>query len=87
MNGKEVVMIFPGEAIGSHIFPLDLAKSVNDYYRQKGVEVLTGEVVAGMEMRQSKTVLKIHAALKPKASGRSRLMVWWRASVLSLTSS
>jgi 3-phenylpropionate/trans-cinnamate dioxygenase ferredoxin reductase component len=62
MNGKEVVMIFPGEAIGSHIFPPDLAKSVNDFYRQKGVEVLTGEVVAGMETRQSKTVLKLRSA-------------------------
>ncbi len=62
MNGKEVVMIFPGEAIGNHIFPLDLAKSVSDFYRQKGVEVLTGHVVAGIETRQGKTVVKIHGS-------------------------
>jgi NADPH-dependent 2,4-dienoyl-CoA reductase/sulfur reductase-like enzyme len=62
MNGKEVTMIIPGAAIGSRIFPPDLAKSVDDFYRQKGVEVLTGEVVAGIEMRQGKTVVKIHGA-------------------------
>ena len=67
-------MIFPGDAIGSHIFPHDLAKSVSDYYREKGVEVLTEKVVAGMDTRQGKTVLKF-AALKPKASEKSRQMV------------
>jgi NADPH-dependent 2,4-dienoyl-CoA reductase/sulfur reductase-like enzyme len=62
MNGKEVVMIFPGEAICGHIFPLDLAKSINDYYRQKGVEVLAKEVVTGIETRQGKTILKLRSA-------------------------
>ena len=67
MNGKEVVMIFPDEAIGSRMFPPDLAKSVNDFYRQKGVEVFVGEVVAGMETREGKQVLKI-----PKRSNKKR---------------
>lgn len=62
MNGKEVVMIFPDEAIGSRMFPSDLAKYVNEVYRQKGVEVLVGEVVTGMESREGKPVLKIHNA-------------------------
>jgi 3-phenylpropionate/trans-cinnamate dioxygenase ferredoxin reductase component len=62
MNGKEVVMVFPDEAIGSRMFPPDLAKSVNDFYRQKGVEVLVGETVTGMETRQGTIVLKIHCA-------------------------
>jgi NADPH-dependent 2,4-dienoyl-CoA reductase/sulfur reductase-like enzyme len=62
MNGKEVVMIFPGEAICGHIFPLDLAKSVNDYFRQKGVEVLAKEVVTGIETRLGKTILKLRSA-------------------------
>jgi 3-phenylpropionate/trans-cinnamate dioxygenase ferredoxin reductase subunit len=59
MNGKKVVMIFPGVAISSHIFPHDLAKSVDDYYREKGVEVLAETIVAGLDMRQGKTVLKL----------------------------
>lgn len=62
MNGKEVVMIFPDEAIGSRIYPIDLAKNVSDYYHQKGVEVLSGSTAAGLEMRQGKTVLKVHDA-------------------------
>lgn len=62
MNGKKVVMIFPDDAIGSRTFPPDLAKFLNEFYRQKGVEVLAGEVVAGMETRQDKQVLKVHSA-------------------------
>jgi 3-phenylpropionate/trans-cinnamate dioxygenase ferredoxin reductase component len=49
MNGKEVVMLFPGEAIGSHIYPRDVAQFLNDYYRQKGVRVVPGEKVSGLE--------------------------------------
>jgi 3-phenylpropionate/trans-cinnamate dioxygenase ferredoxin reductase subunit len=61
MNGKKVIMIFPDEAIGSRLFPPDLAKFVSDFYRQKGVEVLVGQTVAGMETRRGKPVLKIHS--------------------------
>ena len=60
MNGKNVVMAFPGHGIGSRIFPADLSKFLNDYYREKGVEVLPGERAAGWEMRHGKQVLKTH---------------------------
>jgi len=62
MNGKKVVMAFPDDGIGSRIFPADLARFLNDFYRQKGVEVLAGELVAGWEMRQGKPVLKTRNA-------------------------
>jgi 3-phenylpropionate/trans-cinnamate dioxygenase ferredoxin reductase subunit len=58
MNGKNVVMAFPGDGIGSRLFPADLSKFLNEFYRQKGVEVLTGEQVVGWENRQGKAVLK-----------------------------
>ncbi len=58
MNGKNVVMAFPGDGIGSRLFPADLSAFLNEVYRQKGVEVLTGEQVIGWEMRQVKPVLK-----------------------------
>ncbi len=61
MNGKHVVMVFPGEAIGSNMFPADLAKFLNDFYREKGVEVLPGHDVTAMEMRGGKSVLKIRS--------------------------
>ena len=58
LNGKEVVMIFPGKDIGDRAFPLPLAQFVSNYYRQKGVEVLAGEEVIGLESRGDQRVLK-----------------------------
>ena len=43
MSGKEVVMIFPQQGIGGRVFPPDLARFLNTFYRQKGVEVRGGE--------------------------------------------
>jgi 3-phenylpropionate/trans-cinnamate dioxygenase ferredoxin reductase component len=60
MNGKEVAMIFPGEAIGDRIFPPDLSRFIDDYYCQKGVEVISGEEVLSIELRQDKYLIKIH---------------------------
>ena len=54
MNGKEVVMLFPTEAIGSHAFPADLARFLNGFYRENGVEVLAGETVSGLETHTEK---------------------------------
>lgn len=48
---QEVIMVFPEEGIGSLLFPPDLARYLNDYYRQKGVNVLAGELVNGIERR------------------------------------
>ena len=48
MNGKEVVMVFPGETIGSRIFPHDVGLFLNDVYRYKGVEVLAEDRVTGI---------------------------------------
>jgi NADPH-dependent 2,4-dienoyl-CoA reductase/sulfur reductase-like enzyme len=62
MNGKEVIMIFPGERIGGRLFPPDLGKFLNDFYREKGIELLTGQFVDGMDARQGKTVLKVRNA-------------------------
>ena len=49
MVGKKVTMVFPENAISETIFPGDLAHYLNDYYRQKGVEVLTGDTVADIQ--------------------------------------
>lgn len=45
MQGKQVTLIFPDEGISRRIFPADLSAFLNDYYRQKEVEVLTGTAV------------------------------------------
>jgi 3-phenylpropionate/trans-cinnamate dioxygenase ferredoxin reductase subunit len=50
-QGADVAMLFPEDGIGSLLFPPDLASFLNDYYRQKGVEVLAGELVNGIMQR------------------------------------
>jgi 3-phenylpropionate/trans-cinnamate dioxygenase ferredoxin reductase subunit len=57
MNDKEVVMVFPEAGIGSLRFPPDLAQSLNEYYRQKGVELLPGELVSGLGKRGQEYVV------------------------------
>jgi NADPH-dependent 2,4-dienoyl-CoA reductase/sulfur reductase-like enzyme len=44
-NGCRVTMLFPEQGVGNRLFPADLSASVTDYYREKGIEVLTGEKV------------------------------------------
>jgi NADPH-dependent 2,4-dienoyl-CoA reductase/sulfur reductase-like enzyme len=48
-NGAAVTMVFPEDGIGSRLFPGDLALSLNEYYRGKGVQVAAGELVSGIE--------------------------------------
>lgn len=57
-QGQDVVMLFPEEGIGSLLFPSDLATYLNDYYRQKGVEVMSGELVNGFEKQNERISLK-----------------------------
>lgn len=42
INGEKTVMVFPEIGIGARLFPADLATHLNDYYRSKGVDVLSG---------------------------------------------
>jgi NADPH-dependent 2,4-dienoyl-CoA reductase/sulfur reductase-like enzyme len=48
-TGCTVTMAFPENGIGARLFPPDLADFVTGYYRDKGVEVLTGEQVEVIE--------------------------------------
>jgi 3-phenylpropionate/trans-cinnamate dioxygenase ferredoxin reductase subunit len=49
MNGWPVTMVFPDPGIGARVFPTELSAFVTDYYRDKGVEVLAGVSVTGIE--------------------------------------
>ncbi|UCD98241.1 MAG: FAD-dependent oxidoreductase [Chloroflexota bacterium] len=57
-QGQEVVMLFPEESIGSLIFPADLASFLNDYYRQRGVTVLAGELVNDIDSQAQGFTIK-----------------------------
>jgi NADPH-dependent 2,4-dienoyl-CoA reductase/sulfur reductase-like enzyme len=48
-NGCDVTMLFPEDGIGARLFPASLAAFVNDYYREKGVTVLAGELVDSVD--------------------------------------
>jgi NADPH-dependent 2,4-dienoyl-CoA reductase/sulfur reductase-like enzyme len=47
--GCDVTIVFPEAGIGARLFPAELAAFVNEYYRQKGVTVLAGELVDVVE--------------------------------------
>jgi NADPH-dependent 2,4-dienoyl-CoA reductase/sulfur reductase-like enzyme len=48
MNGKKVTMLFPENAICENFFPSDLANFLNEYYREKGVDLVTGDSAASV---------------------------------------
>jgi 3-phenylpropionate/trans-cinnamate dioxygenase ferredoxin reductase component len=62
-NGVRVTMLFPEDGIGHRLFPDDLSESVTDYYREKGVDVRAGELVA----EASGTVVKTQSGLELEA--------------------
>ena len=64
-QGKEVTLLFPGKAIGDRIFPGDLALSLNDRYRERGVQVLPGESIVGVATCGDRTVLRLQQVDHP----------------------
>jgi NADPH-dependent 2,4-dienoyl-CoA reductase/sulfur reductase-like enzyme len=69
MNHKQVVMLFPGSGICDRNFPPDLSNFLNDFYRQKGVEVWKGESAAGLERRGGQWVLKTQSQREVSVDG------------------
>jgi 3-phenylpropionate/trans-cinnamate dioxygenase ferredoxin reductase subunit len=57
MNGAEVVMLFRRASLGAAIYPQELSQFLTDYYRQKGVQILAGEAVSGLEIRDGRMAL------------------------------
>ena len=48
MNGRKTTLLFPEEGIGSVVFPPSLSSFLNDYFRERGVDVLPGVSVTGI---------------------------------------
>jgi len=67
--GKKVTMIFLEDAISDHIFPSDLAHFLNDFYRQKGVEVLTNESAASVQQDGSRFTVRTGSGRAIEADG------------------
>jgi 3-phenylpropionate/trans-cinnamate dioxygenase ferredoxin reductase component len=69
LNQKKVVMLFPGKSIGDRVFPHDLSQFVSNLYREKGVELLSGEKVSGLESGKAQLVVKTNSSREVLVDG------------------
>ena len=69
MVGRKVSLIFPGNAISDNIFPHDLAQFLNDYYREKGVEVVAGDTAASVQKEGDRIVVHTGSGRAFEADG------------------
>ena len=56
--GRDVTMLVPEDGIGARVFPADLSRFLVGYYREQGVDVRTGEGLAGLSQDAGKVVVK-----------------------------
>lgn len=56
--GRDVLMLVPEAGLGARVFPADLSRFLVDYYREQGVELRTGEGLAGLTSRAGRVVVK-----------------------------
>jgi 3-phenylpropionate/trans-cinnamate dioxygenase ferredoxin reductase subunit len=69
MNGKQVTLVFPEPAVGARVYPADLARSLVDYFREKGVEVLPGNTVTSARRANQHWVLTTAGGRRLEADG------------------
>jgi len=69
MNGKKVTLIFPEDGIGARVYPAEISQFLNDYYRQKGVEVLAGEQISDISSKDDRHVVKLKSGRELAADG------------------
>ncbi|MBV6400967.1 MAG: Putidaredoxin reductase CamA [Anaerolineales bacterium] len=69
MVGKQVTMIFLEDAIGGRVFPSDLAQRLNEYYREKGVDVIANDSVASIQMDGDRLTVQTGSGRAIEADG------------------
>jgi NADPH-dependent 2,4-dienoyl-CoA reductase/sulfur reductase-like enzyme len=69
MAGRKVTMVFPEPGICAAIFPRELSDYLNGYYREKGVEVLTGETIEGLERPEELILARTAGGRQIEADG------------------
>lgn len=70
-SNKRVTMVFPEQSIGNSIYPADLSAFLNGYYREHGVEVLSGHVVSNVEGQGDRVAVTV----RPNDSSETREIV------------
>lgn len=58
MAGRKVTMLFRDDGICANIFPPELADHLNEYYRQKGVEVVPADSAASLEKKGERYLIR-----------------------------
>ncbi len=58
MQGKHVTIVFRENSIGELVYPADISKFIDDYYRKKGVELLPADSIESMEKRGGRFVVR-----------------------------
>ncbi|HUI31315.1 MAG TPA: FAD-dependent oxidoreductase [Candidatus Acidoferrales bacterium] len=58
MNEKNVTMIFPEEGIGSRSYPRGLSLFLNSFYKEKGVNVISGASVMNIDNKDGRLLVK-----------------------------
>jgi NADPH-dependent 2,4-dienoyl-CoA reductase/sulfur reductase-like enzyme len=49
INGEKVTMLFPEEGIGARVYPPELSQYLNNFFREKGVELVAGVEVKDLQ--------------------------------------
>lgn len=69
MNKKDAVMLLRAPGIGTRILPNGLTRYLSTYYRDQGVEVLEGEVAAGLEPAGEQLMLSTQSGRQFRVDG------------------
>ncbi len=69
MNGKQVTLVFPSNAIGSRIYPPALAAFLNSYYREHGVTLLPSETVRSVRGKDGRVIVITGKGMEIAADG------------------
>jgi len=69
MNGKKVVIVFPDQAISANIFPKELSQYLNDYYREKGVDVVVNDTVADVQKNGDRLTVQTKNGVRFEVDG------------------
>lgn len=61
MADKKVTMVFPEQEIGARVYPKDLSQFISDYYREKGVVVVSGDTITSLEKQGKRYLVRSKA--------------------------
>jgi NADPH-dependent 2,4-dienoyl-CoA reductase/sulfur reductase-like enzyme len=64
---KQVVLVMPDQGICSRVFPAELSNFVTEFFRQKGVEVRSGETVTGVRESGGRLALALKSGAELEA--------------------